>query len=78
MSVQCSRGLDQEIRLYEAHKAEWLNLQRNEFVVVKGNQVLGFFLQFHDAYCAGAERYGVHTDFLVKRVVPAEPVFAIF
>jgi hypothetical protein len=78
MSVQRTRGLDREIRLYEAHKSEWLNSHLNEFVVVKRGHVLGFFLQFHDAYCAGAERYGVDADFLVKRVVPTEPLFAIF
>jgi hypothetical protein len=70
--------LDAEIELYEKHKSEWLKSHRDEFVVVKGNQVLGFFTNFHQAYLAAANRYGMDTDFLVKRVVLHEPVFVVF
>jgi hypothetical protein len=45
---------------------------------VKGKEVLGFFASFHEAYSAGAMKYGTATDFLVKRVVPQEPVFEVF
>ncbi|HEX3091951.1 MAG TPA: hypothetical protein VHW72_04965 [Candidatus Angelobacter sp.] len=67
-----------ETELYEVHKSEWLKNHREQFVVVKGNDILGFFADFRQAYCAGAEKYGTDTDFLVKRVVPQEPVFAGF
>jgi hypothetical protein len=78
MATAPTTRLDKEIKLYEAHKAEWLKNHRNEFVVVKGNAVLGFFSEFHNAYFVGAEKYGTNNDFLVKRVVPREPVFMIF
>ncbi len=67
-----------ELELYEAHKSEWLKIHRDKFVVVKGTDLLGFFIDFHDAYRAGVEKYGIDTDFLVKRVVPHEPVFVEF
>jgi len=70
--------LTAELELYEAHKSEWLRTHRDEFVVVKGNDTLGFFADFHQAYRAGVEKYGVDADFLVKRVVPQEPVFVVF
>ncbi|HXB20117.1 MAG TPA: hypothetical protein VNV88_01990 [Candidatus Solibacter sp.] len=67
-----------ETELYETHKTEWLQNHRDQFVVVKGNELLGFFHEFHVAYYAGVEKYGTNTDFLVKRVVPQEPVFVVF
>jgi hypothetical protein len=63
---------------YETHKAEWLQSHRDEFVVVKDSEVLGFFASFHEAYSAGVEKHGTDADFLVKRVVPQEPVFVMF
>jgi hypothetical protein len=70
--------LSVETELYESHKSEWLKIHRDEFVVVKGTDILGFFSDFHQAYSAGAEKYGLETDFLVKRVVPQDPVFVEF
>jgi len=67
-----------EIEVYEAKKSEWLKRNRDQFVVIKGKDILGFFVEFHEAYYAGVEKYGADTDFLVKRVVPQEPVFVVF
>jgi hypothetical protein len=73
-----STRLSVETALYETNKAAWLQQHRDEFVVIKGNDLLGFFGEFHEAYGAGVEKYGANTDFLVKRVVPHEPVFVVF
>jgi hypothetical protein len=78
MSTAPPTRLTQETKLYEAHKSEWLKKHRDEFVVVKGNDLLGFFTSFHNAYSAGVEKYGIDSDFLVKRIVPQEPVFLVF
>jgi hypothetical protein len=67
-----------ELEFYETHKAEWLTSHTGKFVVVKGKEPLGFFSEFHEAYRAGVEKYGIETDFLVKRVVLHEPVFVVF
>jgi hypothetical protein len=78
MSTAPPTRLTTELELYEAHKAEWLRNHRDEFVVVKGNVPLGFFADFHGAYRAGVEKYGIDSDVLVKRVVPHEPVFLVY
>lgn len=78
MAVAPPTRLSAEIGLYETLKDEWLKSHRDEFVVVKSNEVLGFFTNFHDAYYAGVEKYGINTDFLVKRITPQEPVFLVF
>jgi len=70
--------LTTELELYEARKSEWLKSNPDEFVVIKGDLVMGFFADFHVAYRAGVDKYGIDTDFLVKRVVPQEPVFVVF
>lgn len=67
-----------EIGIYEAHKSEWLQTHRDKFVVIKGTEPLGFFSDFHEAYRAGVEKYGMDTDFLIKRVAAQEPVFVVF
>lgn len=78
MPIVPQSRLDAELELYEANKAEWLQTRRDQFVVIKGTDLLGFFNDFHDGYRAGVEKYGINTDFLVKRVVAQEPVFVVF
>jgi hypothetical protein len=78
MSTTPPTRLDAETQLYETHKHEWLQNHPGKFVVIRGNVPLGFFTEFHDAYRAGVERYGIDTDFLVKRIVAQEPVFLVF
>jgi hypothetical protein len=67
-----------ETQLYEAQKSKWLQTHRDKFVVIKEQSLLGFFDNFHQAYTAGVAEYGMDIDFLVKRVVPQEPVFLVF
>ena len=78
MSAAPPTRLSAELEFYEAHKSEWLKSNLDKFVVVKGTHLLGFFADFHDAYTAGVYQYGPETDFLVKRIVPQEPVFVVF
>lgn len=78
MSTAPPTRLRVETELYETNKSKWLKNNRDQFVVIKGKDVLGFFAEFHEAYTAGVEKYGTETDFLVKRVVPQEPVFVVF
>jgi hypothetical protein len=78
MGTTSQSRLSAELEFYERHKAEWLETKRDQFVVIKGNDLLGFYTDFHQAYLAGVAKYGINTDFLVKRVVLHEPVFVVF
>ena len=49
-----------------------------QYVVAKGNVILGFHATFEDAYRAGAQAWGLRADFLVKQIVENEPVFFVF
>ncbi len=70
--------LAKEIDCYALHKNEWLKEHRGQYVVVKDNTVLDFFPTFEAAYRAGADTWGINTDFLVKQIVEHEPVFFVF
>lgn len=78
MNTKSPARLRAELEFYEKHKAEWLKAYREQFVVIKADDLLGFFPNFHSAYTAGVSKYGANTDFLVKRVLPHEPVFVVF
>ena len=70
--------LSTELDFYSVHKNEWLSLQSGRYVVIKEHDVLGFYSSFPDAFRAGALKYGLETDFLVKQIVDREPVFFVF
>lgn len=76
-TVLQAKRLEIEMNLYDLHKLEWLKTYPEEFVVIRSQDVLGFFKTFHEAYVAGARKYGTDIDFLVKRVT-REEVFLIF
>lgn len=78
MGASSPARLSAELEFYESRKSEWLRNHSGEFVVIKGEDLLGFFHDFHTAFCSGAEKFGVNADFLVKRVALHEPVFVVF
>lgn len=66
-----------ELDCYEQHAKEWVARAAGQYVVIKETSVLGFFPDFETAYRAGAARYGLETDFLVKQILEYEPVFIV-
>lgn len=67
-----------ELEYYAQHKAEWLSRKTGKYVVIKDSAPLGFYPNFEAAYRAGAAKYGLNTDFLVKQILEHEPVFFVF
>jgi len=78
MSVEEQNRLANELQYYESQKLEWLRQHSGDYVVVKGNSVLGFYTAFEAAYRAGASAFGMGADFLVKQILEHEPVFFVF
>ena len=70
--------LSTELDYYSGHKEEWLSKQAGKYVLIKERNVVGFYSSFQDAFRAGAVKYGLETDFLVKQIVEREPVFFVF
>ena len=78
MPAEEQTRLASELEYYELHKLEWLRQHSGNYVVVKGNGVLGFYTSFESAYRAGANSFGMGADFLVKQILEHEPVFFVF
>ena len=73
-----SRKFHQELRVYESHKASWLKSHKDEFVVISGDCVAGFYDTYNHAFAEALERFGIDRDFLIKQIVRQEPVFVIY
>ena len=59
--------LEKEMQYYDSHSAEWMKTHNGEYVVLKGDSVLGFYKTEDDALAAGATEYGA-TPYLVRKV----------
>lgn len=64
--------LERELKFYESKKAEWLQRCPGLFVVIKGEELLGTFRTFDEAFEAGLEKWG-NQPFLIKQVEETEP-----
>ena len=69
MATTEQERLAEELGFYALHKTEWLGQHPGKYVVIKGNDVLSFYPTFEAAYRAGADTWGINTDFLVKQIV---------
>jgi hypothetical protein len=68
--------LDRESAVYDANFRDWLGEHEGEYVLIKGDEVVGFFEARDDAIRTGYERFGVVPIF-VKEVTAVEPVYNI-
>jgi hypothetical protein len=66
-------SLRREQAVYEAQQRRWLRGHEGEHVLIKGDEVLGFFATRDEALVVGYARFGV-VPLFVKQVVAAEPI----
>ena len=69
--------LDHEATVFNQHVAEWRESHLGEVVLIKGDEVVGFYPSLDDAFKAGTARFGLE-PFLVKRIVPTDSVNVSF
>jgi hypothetical protein len=65
--------LELERQYFESHKADLLERYRNQYVLIKGSELVGAFPDAETAYTTGLDRFGL-VEFLVKQVLDEEPV----
>ena len=68
--------LEKELKFYEENLQEWLKTFPGKFVVVKNEELVGFFDTNDQALSEGARRFGL-TSFLVRQVEPFQNVVSI-
>jgi hypothetical protein len=66
-----------EGRVFEEHITEWRDSHAGEFVLIKGEEVLGFFDSLELAFRTGTERFGLD-PFFVKQIIPADSINVSF
>lgn len=67
--------LEREIKTFEANIEEWQRTKRGQFVLIKEDQIIGFYNNVDDALTVGAEKFGLQ-PFLVREIADhKEPVW---
>jgi hypothetical protein len=69
-------SLNREQALYEANLSRWVREHDREYVLIKGDEVVGFYETRDAALAVGYTRFGV-VPLLVKEVTSSEPVHHI-
>jgi hypothetical protein len=70
--------LQKELQLFEEHRAEWVRSHRGEFVAIIGTRVIGFYSDYESGLGAGLSAVGLGHNFLLKQVLPEDPVYSAF
>ena len=65
--------LEKELEFYKSQYKQLLSHYENQFVLIKGDKLLGSFTKDSEAYEAGLEQLG-NQPFLIKRVVKGEEI----
>lgn len=73
-----TEALQEELRVFELHKPEWLRSHSGEFVVIVGKSVVGFHPDYESAFRAGLSAAGLGNNFLLKQVCAEDPVYLIY
>ena len=69
--------LDHEAEVFAAHIAEWRTSHLGEVVLIKGNDVVGFYSTLEEGFNAGTARFGLE-PFLIRQIVPTDIVNVSF
>lgn len=65
--------LEQEYKFYLDHLKKFISKHLNQFVLIKENEVVGFFESYEDALRAGLKNFG-NVPFFIKEVKKKEEV----
>lgn len=71
------KPLQKELETYEDNKSRLISESLNEYVLIKGDDIIGTFESHADAIKEGYQRYGTDV-FLVKQVLEIEPQINFF
>lgn len=65
--------LQKETQVYERHLTEWRERHLGEYVLIKGDQVIGFYPNLSEAFDEGTKRFGLES-FFTKQIVPDDAI----
>ncbi len=59
--------LEHEIKYFDDNINDWLKSESGRFVVIKGNEDIGFYDTFGDALVEGTRRFGLES-YLIRKI----------
>jgi hypothetical protein len=65
--------LEREARAFDRHVEEWRTTHLGQFVLIKGDDVIGFYPALEQAFREGTARFGLE-PFSVRQIVPRDVV----
>ncbi len=68
--------LEVELAFFQKNLSDWLQHHEGKFALIKGEESAGFFDSDDNALQAGLDQWGV-TPFLIKEVLPVDPILYI-
>ena len=68
-------ALDQELTVYQRNLADW-SAHAGQYVLIRGEEVCGFYSSYEDALKAGYEKFGLE-PFFIKQISVVEQVHHI-
>lgn len=71
------QSLDHETAVFAKHIDEWRKAHLGQVVLVKGDDVIGFYPSLEQAFREGTSRFGLE-PFLVRQIVPNDVVNVSF
>ncbi len=71
-----STTLNREQAVYDASLPQWVQEHDSAHVLIKDDEVVGFYPTREEALAAGYSRFGV-VPLFVKKITAAEPVYYI-
>ena len=67
-------ALEQEYKFFISRLEEFSKAHLNEFVLIKGEQLIGFFGSYEKALREGLARFGTRTPFFIEEVKKEEAI----
>ena len=66
-------ALERELAYYEKRKADLLETHKNQFALMKGEELIGVYPTFEEAFRVGAVKFGAE-EFLIQQILESSPV----
>jgi hypothetical protein len=69
--------LTKENEVFNSSLEEWRKTHMGQFVLIKGQEVIGFYDSLSEAFSDGMKRYGLE-DFFIQQIIPRDTVNVSF
>ena len=63
--------LEKEKKYYIKHVSEWIGVNQFKFVLIKDDNLIGFYNSIQEAFENGLSKFGLE-DFFIKQILPKD------